>query len=418
MDSFRVTRGDFAKADSLSDFDLVFIDPEGIERLWTSHLRPQSDGKFRTNPKEDGGLANGLSNLIGVRREELINLLEKAGGAVFCKLRKPGRELTVLTKDEEQEFNRYSWLPETEMELFRYGGAIETRKGKRLTVSKISSPVIKFINDFRESISYESVLKNQSLAEVQCSEVFARTPTGDIASFGFERGEGSLVFLPARMELEESGEQELVKAAEKVVKGGGYYSPPWLDNYCLPSEKDIRNELKEIDQEVSRLEKRREEKTKDLRDIDDLKGLLSSRTNHELKSSLSLALEVAGFDVEEDCSGIDLMISDSEEVNLAITVGANPEAPVDLDPYHRMVKGINELKIFENKDPQGVVVVNGFGTEDPADRENQAEEELLEGCNLYGFTVLTAKEIFERIKEIKKGKVGSREGLIELFQNG
>ncbi|MFB6215069.1 MAG: hypothetical protein ABEI54_04285, partial [Candidatus Bipolaricaulia bacterium] len=127
---------------------------------------------------------------------------------------------------------------------------------------------------------------------------------------------------------------------------------------------------------------------------------------------------VAGFDVEKGCSGIDLMITDSDEVSLAITVGASSEGPVDLDPYHRLVKGINELKIFENKDPQGVVVVNGYGAEDPADRENQAEEELLEGCNLYGFTVLTAERIFERIKEIKKGKVGSRDGLIELFKNG
>ncbi|MBS3736245.1 MAG: hypothetical protein V5A81_01245 [Candidatus Bipolaricaulota bacterium] len=418
MDSVRVTRGDFAKADSLSDFDLVFIDPDGIDRLWTAHLRPQSDGKFRTNPKEDGGLANGLRNLMRARREELINLLERAGGAIFCKLRKPGRELTVLTKDEEKEFNRYTWLPETERELFRGGRAIETRKGKRLSPREISSPVVKFINDFRESISYESVLKNQSLTEVQRSEVFASTPIGDVVSFGFVRGEGSLVFLPAGMELKSSGEQELVKAAEKVVRGGGYYSPSWLDNYCLPSEKDIRNELKELDREISRLKKQREEKTEDLRDIDDLKGLLTSRTNHELKSSLSRALEVAGFDVEEDSSGIDLMISDTGEVNLAITVGVNPEAPVDLDPYHRLVQGINELKIFENKDPQGVVVVNGFGTKDPADRESQAEEELLEGCGLYGFTVLTAEEIFERIKEIKKGKVGSREGLIELFQNG
>lgn len=413
-----MTRGDFAKADSLSDFDLVFVDPVRIDQLWTTHLTPQSDGKFRTNPDEDGGLSSGLRNLMSARREELINLLEEAGGAVFCKLRKPGRELTVLKKEEEEEINRYTWLPDTEMKLFRSGRAIETRKGKSLKLRKVSSPVVSFLNDFRESISYESVLKNQSLPDGQSSEVFASTPTGGFVSFGFVRGEGSLVFLPAGMELEVSGEQELVKAAGRVVRGGGYYSPSWLGNYRLPSEKDIRNELKEIDEEVSRLEKQREEKTEELRNIDVLKGLLSSRTNHELKSSLSRALEVAGFDVEEDCSGIDLMITDSEKVNLAITVGANPEAPVDLDPYHRLVQGINELKIFENKDPQGVVVANGFGAEDPADRDNQATEELLEGCNLYGFTVLTAEEIFERIKEIKKGKVGSREGLIELFQDG
>lgn len=418
MNSVRITRGRFAKADSLSDFDLVFIDPAEIDQLWTGPLTPQSDGKFRTNPEEDGGLSRGLRKLMKARRKEVINLLEQTGGAIFCKLRKPGRKLTVLTKDKEEEFNRYSWLPETEGEFFRGGRDIKTRKGTRMSLREISSPIVTLLNDFLEDISYEALLPKGSLSDMQTSEVFASTRTGSLVSFGFVRGEGSLVFLPARMGLEESDEEKLIEAAQKVVMGGGYYSPSWLDNYCLPAEKDIRSELEEIDKEVSRLQNQKVEKTEELRDIDLLKGLLSSRTNYDLKSSLSRALAVAGFDVEDGCSGIDLLVTGSEDVKLAIAVGADPEGPVDLGPYHRLVQGINELKIFENKDPKGVVVVNGFGAENPANRGDQFEEELLEGCNLYGFTVVTAKEIFERMKEIKKGKVGSREALIELFENG
>ncbi|MCF7890641.1 hypothetical protein K9M78_05415 [Candidatus Bipolaricaulota bacterium] len=417
-ESFRISRGEFAKADSLSDFDVVFIDPGGIDQLWTDHLRPQSDGKFRTNPEDDRGLARGMENLFRARREEVVNLLEKAGGTIFCKLRKPGRELTVLKRDEKEEFNRYSWLPDPEKELIKGGRAIENRQGKRLSLREISSPAVTLLNDFKETVSYEAVLSNEKTSDSQSFEIFATTPTGNVASLSIDRGDGSIVFLPAGVELEVSGERKLLEVAEKVVRGGGYFSPSWLDKYNLPAEKDIRNELEKIDREVSRLQKQKQEETKELRDIDVLKGLLSSRTNYELKSSLSRALEVAGFDVEEGGSGIDLIVTDSEKVNLAITVGANAEAPVDLDPYHRLVRGINELKIFENKDPQGVVVVNGFGAEDPAGRGDQLEEELLEGCNLYGFTVLTAEEIFGRIKEIKKGSVGSREGLIKLFENG
>lgn len=418
FDSARITRGKFSEADSLSDFDLVFIDPGEIDQLWTGPLTPQPDGRFRTNSEEDGGLARGLRNLMKARRKEVVNLLEKAGGVIFCKLRKPGRELTVLKREEEEEFNRYSWLPDIERELFRGGRAIETRKGTRLSLREISSPVVTLLNDFQESISYEAVLPEQSLSDVQTYEVFGSTPSGDVVSLGFVRGEGSLVFLPAKLELEESDEEKLLEVGEKVMMGGVYYRPSWLDKYRLPAENDIRNELKEIDREISRLQDQKTEKTEELRDLDLLKGLLSSRTNYELKVSLFRALDVAGFDVDDGDSGIDLLITDSEEVNLAITVGADPESSVGLDPYHRLVQGINELKIFENKDPQGVVVVNGFGTEDPADRGDQLEEELLEGCNLYGFTVVTAEELFERIKKIKKGKVGSRGALIELFENG
>ncbi len=418
IDSVRITRGEFAEADSLWDYDVVFIDPEEINSLWTTHLTPQSDGKFMTNPEEDRGLARGLGNLMSARRKEASSLIDSAAGAIFCKLRKPGRGLTILKKDKQEELNRYSWLPEPTNKLLQGGRAIEARKGKRLALRDISSPVVTFLREFWESISYEAVISSGNLSDDESFEVFSKTPSGDVSSFGFVRGKGSLVFLPSRSELDVPDEQKLIEIADKVVKGGAYYRPSWLDNYSLPAERDIQNEVKEIDREVSRLKKQKEEKKGELRDIDFLKSLLSSRTNYELKSSLSRALEVAGFEVKDGDSGVDLMVTDSEDVNLAITVGANPEGPVDLEPYHRLVQGINELKIFENKDPQGVVVVNGFGAEDPADRGDQLEEELLEGCNLYGFTVVTAKEIFERIKEIKKGKVGSREDLLELFEGG
>lgn len=386
--------------------------------MWTDHLTPQPDGKFKTNPEKDGGLSSGLANLMGARKEELVDLLEKSGGALFCKLRKTGRELSILSKGEKERFNRYSWLPDSEKELFRNAQDIETRKGSRLSPREISSPVAKFLRDTRNSISYEAVLKNSSLSEVETSEVFATTPSGNPVSFAFLRGEGSIIFLPAGMELEPSDEEKLLEVAEKVVSSGGYYRPSWMENYQLPAEKDIRKELNDINRKVSQLEKQKKEKTKELTDIDVLKGLLSARTEYELKSSLLRALEIAGLEVADGGSGIDLIVTDSEEVNLAITVGANSEGPVGLNPYHRLVKGINELKIFENKDPQGVVVGNGFGAVDPADREKQLKEELIEGCNLYGFTVVTAEEIYTRIKKIKQGKVGSREGLIQLFENG
>ncbi len=350
--------------------------------------------------------------------EELVNLLEKSGGALFCKLRKTGRELSVLNKGEKEKFNRYSWLPDTERELFRNGQAIETRKGTRLSTWEISSPVSKFLRDTQDSISYEAFLKSQSLSEIKNSEVFASTPSGNPVSFAFLRGEGSIIFLPASMDLGLSDEEKLLEVAKKVVSSGGYYRPSWIENYHLPAEKDIRKELNDIDRKISQLEKQKKSKVKELTDIDVLKGLLSARTDYELKASLSRALEVSGLEVTEGGTWIDLIVTDSEGVNLAITVGANPEGPVGLDPYHRLVKGINELKIFENKDPQGVVVGNGFGIENPADREESLKEELMEGCNLYGFTVVTAEEIFARINKIKQGKVGSREGLIRLFENG
>lgn len=408
----------FSKSDSLSDFDVIFLDPKDISQLWSDHLRPKSDGKFRTNPEEDGGLSRGLQNLLSARREEAIHLTERSGGVIFCKLRKPGNGLTLMTREGERELTIYSWLPNPEEELLQGGASVKTRKGSKVRPRKIATPVADFLRRSRDSLSYEAVLTAESFPEGGNFEPLARTEADEVAAFSSARGSGSMVFLPSGMNLDLAGEEDLVKTAEKVVSGGGYYRPSWLDDYGFSEERDIRAELEDIDRKISELKERKEEKTKELKDLDFLKGLLSARTDYELKLSLMRALQASGFDVEEGNSGIDIMVSDSQDVNLAITVGADPESPVGLEPYHKLVKGINELKIYENEDPQGVVVLNGYAVSPPDEREDQLSEELVEGCNLYGFTVLTAEEVFEMIKEIVKGKVGSRENLIELFENG
>jgi hypothetical protein len=355
---------------------------------------------------------------LSARREEAVHLTERSGGVIFCKLRKPVNGLTLVTREGEMELTIYSWLPNPEEELLQGGASVKTRKGNKIHPRKIATPVADFLRRYRDNLSYEAVLTAESLPEGDNFEPLARTEAEEVAAFSSARGGGSIVFLPSDMNLDLSGEEDLVRTAEKIISGGSYYRPSWLDDYGFSEERDIRAELEDIDRKISELKELKEEKTEELKDLDFLKGLLSARTTYELKLNLKRALQASGFDVGEGNSGIDIMVSDSQGLNLAIAVGADPESPVGLEPYHKLVKGINELKIYENEDPQGVVVLNGYAVSPPDERKDQLTGELVEGCSLYGFTVLTAEDIFEKVKEIVQGKVGSRKNLIDLFENG
>lgn len=414
----RIVREGFSKAGSFYDFDAVFVDPAKVSSLWEDYLRPRGDGTFRTNPEEDGGLARGLTHLMTARREETKNLLEKTGGSVFCKLQRPGQPLRVISREEEKEIDVYSWLPRFDGNRLLSSKLLADRRGKVFEVQRGFSPVASILRDYKDKISYEAVLKKQEAPAELDLVPLAVTPTGDYSAFLFSYKKGNIIFLPAGLHIEKPGILELLENTRTFLSRENFFRPPWLDRYQIPGEGKLRQEISEIDEELAELEKDRESKAKELKAVGSLKGLVSARTDMELERSLSRALKELGFEPKEGRSGIDLTLSPDEDTSFAVKVGAGPDGPVGLKPYRELVRGINDLKIFENEDPQGVVVVNGYAEKDPEKREGQIDEELESGCNLYGFRLVTAEEIFKTVSGAKEGRGSPREELIDLFQNG
>ncbi|MEF8798861.1 MAG: hypothetical protein V5A79_05550 [Candidatus Bipolaricaulota bacterium] len=413
----RIVSEGFSKASSFYDFDTVFFDPVEVSSLWEDHLRPQGDGTFRTNPEEDGGLARGLTRLMTARKEETKNLLKKTGGLVFCKLQRPRQPLRIISREDEREIDAYSWLPGFDDNRLISSKALSARKGKRVEVQETFPPVASVLRDYKDEISYQAVLRKEELPGELDLFPLAITPAGDYSAFLFSYKEGNVIFLPADLNIEESGALELLENIRTFLNRESFFRPPWLDGYQIPGEAELKQEIGKIDSDIADMEKVRQNKTKELKAVESLKGLLSARTDIELERSLGRVLSELGFKPKESCSGIDLLLSPGEDAGFAIKVGAEPDGPVGLNPYRELVRGINDLKIFENEDPQGVVIVNGYAEKDPDKREEQIEEELKSGCNLYGFTLVTAEDIFETISEAKEERGSPREELIDLLQN-
>lgn len=351
------------------------------------------------------------------RRKEVEDLLSDNGGVVFCKLRRVRKSLSVITRDDEREINIYSWLPRFGGEQFFGSTHLANRKGSRLNTRKSLSPLNSFVQDCSDKFSYEAVLQREQISSELDITPLAKTPTEDFAAFFLPCKAGHLIFLPARMDLDKSARLELLERTRTLLDKVSFSNPSWLDRYQVPEEEELSQQLEEINRDIAELEDVRATTSRELESVKSFKWLLSARTDAELEASLRGALGELGFEPEEACSGIDLLLSLSEDTSFAIKVGANPDGPVGLGPYRELVQGINDLKIFENKDPQGVVIVNGYAEEVPDSRENQTEEELESGCNLYGFTLVTAQEIYETIEKAKKVQGSPREKLIDLLQN-
>lgn len=416
VESVEVDEDNFASASSFYDYDAVFLDPAELSSLWTDHLRPQGDGSFRSNPREDGGLTRGLQNLMRARQEEVEELLNK-NSSVFCKLRKPGKELTVVKNGENESIGSYSWLPTTEGLIDPVSKGIKKRKGKRLKITKKNSPLGAFLDSYREVISYRAVFNRDiKMSDVRVESI-AVTPSDELAGFALNVNGGNIYFLPAEMNLDQSGEQELLEAAGDLFGFQLYEGPRWLDEYKLEEEKSLRSEYEETKENIAELRQKKEEKLEDLKAVSSYKRLLSAGSEFELKAVLGRVLDDLGFGTDQANSGIDILVSSPEDDSFAVKVGVNHDGPLGLEPYHELVRGINDLKIYENDDPQGVLVVNGYSGSDPAERPEQIKDELLSGCNLYGFTVITSTELFE----VLKGKRSLKEkaaAVEKLFEQG
>ncbi len=411
-----VDEGDFSSANSFYDYDAIFIDPVEVSSLWTDYLRPRDDGSFRSNPREDGGLTRGVQNLMRARREEIDELLDK-NRSVFCKLRKPGKNLTVVKNGENKNVGSYSWLPIGE-DLFSPGReALKKRQGERLEITRKDLQLGAFLDSYRDLVSYSAVLDKNIKAVDSAAEAIARTPSGELAAFTLKANGGNVHFLPAEMDLDKSAREDFLEVAGDLFSSQLYQKPGWLDDYGLEEEKAHRSKFEEIKEEISQLKLKMEEKREELKAASSFKRLLVAGSEFELKAVLQRVLKELGFETDQADSGIDMLVSSPEGERFALKVGVNRDGPLGLEPYHELVRGINDLKIYENDDPQGVLVVNGYSSSDPAERPKQIKDELLSGCNLYGFTVVTSTELFEVVKE-KGGREERAAAVEELFEQG
>lgn len=383
--------------------DVIFIDPNIVSQLWVEQLHPQEDGSYSTSQNQDRGFSRGLQNLLSTRQVELNSRLKTAGTVVFCRFRDNTNSLKILNGDKAQRVHKYSWLPDQVLkELFNEQN-ITNQKGTNLKLTDNQSPVSEYLEDNKEHVFYEAAFIDLPSGKkgIDFSPI-AETPEETTAAIQIDIYGSKIFFLPELRGISREVQADpLNKLLTQLSADLSYLEPDWIkrSQYSLKSQKALDEKIRKAEKEITNYQEIKQSYESKKQQLMNYTRLLCARDNAQLKESLAKTLESLDYSVDFLNSDIDLYVCPQNENCYAINVGAAANDSIGLEPYHRLVKGINELKIFENDDPQGVLVVNGFAAESPDSRDKQITDDLKRACNLYGFTIVTTDDIFQTIKE-------------------
>ncbi|GEM_PF-2017419 len=383
--------------------DVILIDPNIVSKLWVEQLHPQQDGSYATSPSKDRGFSRGLQNLLRTRQVELESFLTSASPIILCRFRDNSNSLQIINGENAQYLHKYSWLPKQVLNDLFHEGNIDNQKGNKLKLTAASSPVSRYLENQKEHVCYEAAFIDLHTEEKSIDfSPIAETPKDNTAALEITVSKSKIFFVPSLRGIKsEVQANTLNKLITELMTDLSYLKPNWVKSsqYSLKGEGDLDEKIREAGKEIANYQEQKKSYESKRQDLTHYKRLLYARDNNELKKTLKKTLASFDYSVDFPHSDIDMYVCSQKDNCYAINVGAEANDNIGLEPYHRLVKGINELKIFENDDPQGVLVVNGFAAETPDSRDNQITDELKRACNLYGFTILTTEVIFQTIKE-------------------
>lgn len=408
----------FHGAPALFNYRGILIEPRTVSKLWTEYLRPEEDGSYVTTPQLDKGLAKGLENLLEARRKELHHMANATGGVIIVRFRQPEPKLEIKMGNDVKYIDRYSWLPEELANLFVSEGLIRTR-GRKVSLTDRSSPAGNYLQSVESHISYEVAVSGKiSPGPGWSFHPLAISENDEVVSFEFISRQGSILFLPPLEKISEKDQaRQTINLIENQLGNRTKRRQEWLNNegYSFDLEEEGKHEKTQIEEKISTLKRKKQQTVLKLKKLNRFKNLLAAGSDRELSELLEAILQDLDFTVKPANPHVDVYACADSENCFAINTGANPEGPVGIDSYHRLVRGIDELRIYEDVDPKGIFLANGYAETDPSERDVEVTDELRRGCNLYGFSILTAYQLFHVIREASNGEGTIREAVMNLL---
>jgi len=187
-----------------------------------------------------------------------------------------------------------------------------------------------------------------------------------------------------------------------------------FNDYLVPGEQEIVNGIVGIDGQISSLEKEREAKLGELRELERWRYLLYEKGKHHLEPVVRDALKLIGCDVEpqpdKDSDG--LIISDH---GTALIEVAGSKGTIRIEKLGELTKNMGNFMFDKKKPVKGILVGNPFCEQDLDDRPPERSQkplfakELLESAQQQGITVLLSTDLYQVVTSIVDGKVGAEE---------
>ncbi len=389
---------EFQSEGSFLDADILAIDVRHIRSLWRD-ARQSSDGTWWVSLRNG---ARSISAQIERRRNEVAKLL-LSGRIVLCFLRPvDGCRIDTSERGDYELATNYGWLPND------YKGIIELTRagtGDSIILKKLSDPFMDYFRAFAGDLEYAAYL---DMKGENTDGVYATTKTDNIVGAHFSAANGHLIFLPpppANAQPKKIFGILLGCASAILGKAIRIPQPNWAKLEELPGELEIIDRIKKLDDEISKINSRRETIQNERAELLDFKGLLFEQ-GAPLEKSVKSALALLGFRCDqrqEQFAEHDVIFSSPEGRGIGEVEGKDKSA-INIEKLDQLSRVVDEDFKIEDSFAQGVLIGNGYRLTEPANRQAQFTKKVCQAADHKRFGLLTTIELFKAVKAVLADK--------------
>lgn len=403
-----LTLADFPSAESLASFDVVLIDPLPLPLLWQPYAELAPDGNHRLHPGRDLGLSRALEKLFGLRQKELEDLLFRGGGILVVRVRAPD-EGVVIEGTPPRRLDSYAFLPKASLVSGPHhlslpqGLKFVPRRGRDLRVVEPLHPLAPYLERFA-SQGYEAALITALGSPLGAfGRVLAQNRVGDPLALDLPLGLGRILFLPAFPEAKGREAWELLRPGLAAVLDLPLpqTAPPWLSDYALPGEEELRKLQEEIGKERERLARREEELNAAQKGFEVFKALLYPRGRGAFVRGAEAAFGRLGFKVTRYTDAA--FLAESPEENFLVHVAFSPFPPVAGEEHRSLLLALDKLRNEERKEVRGLLLCLAQPDLDPKRRGPQWEEVVERASRDHHFVLASAYDLFRAVAQVLAG---------------
>jgi hypothetical protein len=394
----------WASALSIFDYDALLIDPaEGVSRFVQNVARGQGDYQtYDDLPVIQGyttAEAAGLVDILRQRREETERLLAR-GGLVVCFAFPDVAHPDVAGFTG---FHRYHWLPAPEG--CDYGPAfVKAASGRSVKVIDWEHPFANLL-DSMDGVLYRATFA-EGAAGFPGAKVIARSPGGAAIAIDVPVGKGRVIFVPALSPNVLSSQRtemagKFVAAIRNTLLTTAEGEPPdWVEEAELPGIAEARTRMEDAEAKLDELEAELDEARNAFLALDRYRRILWQEGKYGFELPVRDALALLGA---VPYSQPDEPATFSIALEAVMVEAESSTGEVGMDPHYRLRERM-ESRISQGHRAYGLIVVNGFRDQPPAERPRQYGDSLRVAAESMRYCVLTATGLFDAVRDKLEGR--------------
>jgi hypothetical protein len=382
------------------DYDAVVVDPLSVSLVIQDVLEHREDHQTRgeepvlNRPTSPFGVS--LGDTIRRRRSEVGQLL--ARGGVVVVFARPD-----AVHDDVTGFpgcNRYAFLPAPAGVTYDAPFLLRA-EGTEVHAVDSTHPFGQFVEKHKRWVSYRARFDADVSGFASFGHVFARSVGGAPVGVELRVGGGRIILLPAFGSVA-YGDQRFQMASDMLdavrrclVPTDDGAQPAWLADVKLPGVDHLEACEREAATAAESAQVRLEGIREELGELTQFRSLLWREGPFGLEPVVRDAFRKLGFDVEANADRPGWVADGAARAFFEVEAS---EAAVEEWPYFRIQKRL-EKDLLETREPKkGIIVVNGFRRQAPADRTAQTTDALRVAAENYRYALLTTDRLFNMVR--------------------